>query len=60
MFSGPKLLMFDFVLAGVDMTQDIFVPEFHGNSFIERSIIGNVNRQLSFEVWFLARSPNGN
>ncbi len=45
-----------FVIA---MAQDITIPEFDGNSFLELKLTTAPGRSMSLEVWFLAKDPNG-
>ena len=37
----------------------ITVPEFHGNSLVELKLDSRVGRSFSYEVWMLAKKPNG-
>ena len=41
------------------MAQDITIPEFDGNSFLEIKMNSAPSRSMSFEVWFLPKEANG-
>jgi hypothetical protein len=40
-------------------SEEITIPEFHGNSFLEIPIKKPVGRTLNYEIWFLASKPSG-
>ncbi|KAG8193212.1 hypothetical protein JTE90_005560 [Oedothorax gibbosus] len=40
-------------------TEGIFIPDFHGQSYLEFPTLSNVRQAFNIEVWFLTRSPDG-
>jgi hypothetical protein len=37
----------------------VSVPEFHGSSIVELRLDSRISRSFAYEVWLLARKPNG-
>jgi len=39
--------------------RDIKIPEFHGDSYLELPLRRHVGKMLEFEIWLLAKRPDG-
>jgi len=39
--------------------RDIKIPEFHGRSYLELPLRRRVGKALEFEIWILAKQPDG-
>jgi len=38
---------------------DMKIPEFHGDSYMEIPLRKRVGKMLKFEIWLLAKQPDG-
>ena len=48
----------DIVDGALDVTGTT-IPEFHGNSYMVLEMKEKVGHSFAFEIWFLAKEPNG-
>ncbi len=57
-FTASPILFLIFAEQALDVTGTT-IPEFHGNSYMMLEMNEKVAHSFAFEIWFLAKEPNG-